>query len=449
MNISGLTNPILRRAGVSRGSIPLNRERDIPATGPRLVQVSPVWSPPSSATAPLPVASGAPWRAISLFSGGGGLDLGFLAEGVLAQAAYDNSRGALRSYIANLPGDARLADLSRYEPEDRCDVLLAGAPCQGFSTAGRRLEHDPRNGLLARVGDIALKLNPKVIVVENVPAALSGPAGHHWRGLENRLRLHGYSVARLTLAGEDSGVAQRRRRLFMLCWKGLPETTLRLDQVEPPPLRSVLAIGAEVGSHRPRWPAPTSVAALIARRIGHGQKLCNVRCSPSAVPTWSVPEVFGQVSGRERDVLAAVAVLRRRDRRRSWGDGDPVLQDRLDDHLGRPSAADVARLVDAGYLRLLEGGVELRHTYNGKYRRLSWDDVSPTVDTHFGRMALFMHPDEDRGLTVREAARIQGFPDAYEVYGRESDQFETIGNAVPPPMASRVARLVREALLKR
>ena len=106
------------------------------------------------------------------------------------------------------------------------------------------------------------------------------------------------------------------------------------------------------------------------------------------------------------------------------------------------------RLIEANYLRSIDGRVELRHTYNGKYRRLSWEEASPTVDTHFGRPSLFLHPDQDRGLSVREAARIQGFADAYRLPVRRAEAFEIIGNAVPPPMAGRLAAFIREALLK-
>jgi DNA (cytosine-5)-methyltransferase 1 len=287
-----------------------------------------------------------------------------------------------------------------------------------------------------------------VLVLENVPAALSGRHRRHWIALEDRLRLAGYSVRRMMLLGEESGVAQRRKRLFLICWTGSDCVRLELERVRAPSLRSTLAGAEAAGNHRPNVPGPGSRDAAIAAAIGQGQKLSNVRLSPKAIPTWSIPQVFGAVTDAQRELLEAVVRLRRRDRRRSFGDGDPVALARLNQHLGRDAAGDVAALVERDYLRDEGGEVELRHTYNGKYRRLTWAEASPTVDTHFGRPSLFLHPEEDRGLSVREAARIQGFPDAYVFEGSRAEQFEAVGNAVPPPMASRIAEFVREALLK-
>lgn len=413
--------------------------------------------PPQAAPAPhasgyhgrnIPAASTAHWRALSLFSGGGGLDLGFLNEGVTADVALDLSKAAVQSYNRNLAPVARVADLTEYTPGDRADVILAGAPCQGFSTVGKRLEHDPRNALLGRIAEVAKQVRPRVVVVENVPAALSGTLRVHWLALERALAGYGYNVRRIELRGEESGLAQRRRRIFMICWKGSDCLRLDLPIWAAPTLRSVLSGVEALADHQPRVLAPGSVDALVARRIAAGQKLCNVRSSLRAIATWDVPEVFGETTQSEKELLRAVSRLRRRNRRRRFGDGDPVARDVLDRELGCPCARDVERLVEVGYLRLVDDFVELRHTYNGKYRRLDWHDLSPTVDTHFGRPALFLHPDEDRGLSPREAARIQGFPDAYVLTGNLSEQFATVGNAVPPPMASRIAAFVREAILK-
>jgi DNA (cytosine-5)-methyltransferase 1 len=367
---------------------------------------------------------------------------------VTADVAFDLSKAAVQSYNWNLAPVARIADLTKFTPEGRTDVLLAGAPCQGFSTVGKRREHDPRNALLGRVAEIARLVRPRAVVVENVPAALSGTHRVHWLALEAALAGLGYNVRRIELRGEESALAQRRRRIFMICWRGSDCLRLDVPTRSAPTLRSVLSGVECLADHQPKVPAPGSVDALVARRIGAGRKLCNVRSSPRAVATWDVPEVFGETAQLEKDVLRAVSRLRRRDRRRRFGDGDPVAQEALERELGWPCGHQVGRLVDAGYLRLVDDRVELRHTYNGKYRRLDWGDLSPTVDTHFGRPALFLHPDEDRGLSAREAARIQGFPDAYALTGNRGEQFEMVGNAVPPPMAGRVAAFVREAILK-
>jgi DNA (cytosine-5)-methyltransferase 1 len=95
----------------------------------------------------------------------------------------------------------------------------------------------------------------------------------------------------------------------------------------------------------------------------------------------------------------------------------------------------------------VSGLLDLTHTFNGKYRRLELGRPSLTVDTKFGDPRYFLHPTENRGFSVAEAAAIQGFPDWFVVPGAPRDQFRLLGNAVPPPMAAQIAHFVREALL--
>lgn len=448
-----LQTPNLAQAAVGDLVAPLNDGAGVRPERAATCQLSLVGGldspiPPPYATSPLPTYASCEWAATSLFAGGGGLDLGFTAEGIRVEAAYDNSRLALVCRERALPGVSRLADLQRHTPSEQFPVLLAGAPCQGFSTVGRRDVEDPRNGLLKRVADITILRRPKALIVENVPAALSGRHGHHWKALEDRLRLAGYNVRRLLMTGEESGIPQRRRRLFLICWLGSDCVRFEIDTIPAPSLRSALADVNGLPDHRPHWPVPQSVDGRVAARIGPGQKLSNVRTSGRAVPTWEVPEVFGTTDAPEQRVLRAVSLLRRRARKRNWGDGDPVEMEALARELQFDPTPAVISLVERGYLRQDDEGVELRHTYNGKYRRLAWNELSPTVDTHFGRPSLFLHPEEDRGLSVREAARIQGFSDAYLLPVGRKEAYEIIGNAVPPPMAGRLAAFVREALLK-
>jgi DNA (cytosine-5)-methyltransferase 1 len=160
-----------------------------------------------------------------------------------------------------------------------------------------------------------------------------------------------------------------------------------------------------------------------------------------------VPEVFGLVTDREREILEALLLLRRRERRRPVGDADPVSARSLSNLIKRPVANDLASLLRKGYVRRVATYFDLTHTFNGKYRRLAWDAPSLTVDTRFGDYRYFLHPDDDRGFTVREVARIQAFPDSYSFFTQDRQAYTMIGNAVPPPMARCIARLVRTRLL--
>jgi len=267
-------------------------------------------------------------------------------------------------------------------------------------------------------------------------------------GLEDRLRLAGYNVRRITLEGQYCGLGQHRKRLFLVCWRGSDCIRVEIGKRSPLTVREALNGVTEIGDHEVQWPELESRDWVIARHISAGSKLSNVRISDRAIATWDIPQIFGEVSQRERAILVAVARLRRRERVRAFGDGDPVHTSRLSKELCRDVSKDITRLVSAGFLRMIGEKVELRQTYNGRYRRLAWDAPSPTVDTKFGRADLFLHPSEHRGMSPREAARLQGFPDHFEFLGTRQDKFVQIGNAVPPPMASALCEFIREAILK-
>ena len=392
--------------------------------------------------------SGSKPTIVSLYSGCGGFDAGFAAAGFEPTAAFDIDPLAVAAFNANIRSVARVLDLSEFSP-DVCapDVLLAGAPCQGFSTSGKRLVRDPRNHLLVRAGEIAAALRPKVFVLENVPAALSGSHSRHWCQVEDLMRLQGYNVRRFLAKGIESGVAQLRNRMFMIAWRGSD-----CIRVEPSPrdqltLKTSLAgLSASSTHDAEALPAETD-KGKIARRIGPGQKLSNVRGGVTSVHTWQIPEVYGAVSQREAQLLDVLLVLRRRDRKRDFGDADPVSPSKLKSALGWDVDQTLKRLIAKGYVRRVGRQVDLVHTYNGKFRRLQWDAPSPTVDTHFGEAALFLHPTDHRGFSSREAARIQGFPDGFEFPEVRTAAFRMIGNAVPPPMSERIAEFVRDILI--
>ena len=295
--------------------------------------------------------------------------------------------------------------------------------------------------------EIAVAARPRVLIIENVPAALSGGHSRIWAEAEALLRSQRYNVRRYVAEGTESGVPQRRRRLFLICWLGSDCIRVAPDPVANPGLLEALS-GLEYNiDHDPVMLPAGSRDGIIAEAIPPGSRLSNVRISDVAVPTWSIPAIFGQTTPSQREVLVAIVRLRRRGRRRSFGDADPVLPSQVARYLARPIDADIAALIRTGYLRSLAPFIDITHTYNGKFRRLDWRAPAPTVDTHFGDPRLFLHPKENRGLTPREAARIQGFPDAFKFLGGRRERFELIGNAVPPPMAARIAAFVRRALL--
>jgi len=385
---------------------------------------------------------------LSLFSGCGGLDLGFTNSGFRCVGAFDLDRGALNTHRRNLSSPAFELDLSTDRPPATlsADVVIAGPPCQGFSTAGKRELNDPRNALLVSAAKVALQFKPSLFVMENVAGVRAGEHRMFWDQAEGLLKNAGYQTVTLKCQAVSLGLAQLRTRIVLIAWNTGKLCRLELAPVAPKQLHEVLNVGSPAKNHEPKLLDPSSSLGKVASRIRPGQKLCNVRLGENAVHTWDIPEVFGEVTQRERQTLSALAQLRRRERIRDYGDADPVLPSSLKKLLRRDVSHDLDSLLDKGYVRKLGRRFDLTHTFNGKCRRLRWDEPAFTVDTRFGDPRYFLHPTEQRGFTVREAARVQGFPDDFEFLGNERQQYRMIGNAVPPPMALQIADLVREAV---
>ncbi len=150
---------------------------------------------------------------VELFAGAGLLGYAFEKEGFRLDRAYERDRHAVATHRMNLGGEVVECDLSTYRPAGRCDVLLAGPPCQGFSTLGKRDPGDPRNALSLIVAEWSKRLRPHVVVVENVAAFLDSPV---WPQLKNRLVRQGYDVTGYIFEASEYGAPQKRRRSFTI-----------------------------------------------------------------------------------------------------------------------------------------------------------------------------------------------------------------------------------------
>lgn len=383
----------------------------------------------------------------SLFSGCGGLDRGFVDAGFTARLSTDQDATALAVHAQHLRSPTQQLDLSCSDPaiptSAQVDVLLAGSPCQGFSTVGQRRVDDPRNALMLVAARVAEKHRPKVVVAENVLGALAGEHRRYWDALRSAMRSLGYKTKDLQINSADFGVAQNRRRVVMVSWRTDALEIPEFERSERPTLRDVLSNLEGTQNHQPIELPQDSRHRKIAEKIGPGQKLTNSRAGPTSVHTWDIPEVFGRTNKYQREVLNTILRLRRQDRVRDYGDADPVTTAALKRMFG---AEVLEQLTAKGYLRKIGRHHDLTSTFNGKYRRPDLDGLSRTVDTRFGDHTSVLHPVEHRSFTVREAARIQGFPDDVTFSGPLKDQFRMIGNAVPPPMARAIAKSIRQLL---
>ena len=305
---------------------------------------------------------------------------------------------------------------------------------------------DERNDLLTTACEIALRQRPRVFVLENVPGLASSLHRKRLEALLSRFSEAGYAVELAIIKCEEHGLAQRRRRLFVVARSGgkpfhlglphLRQMTLGevFDRIKNPRADTATILNEGTGNRK------------VAENISAGQKLSDVRAGKSSVHTWQIPEVYGEINSDERNLLEQLMKLRRRNRLRAVGDGDAVSISQLSEVCGKSAKSLAKSLQEKGYVRNFGGRYELKHTFNGSFRRLDRTKPSPTVDTHFGSPRLFLHPSEHRGLSFIEAAALQGFPESFDWPEGKSRRFKLIGNAVPPPISRQIASMVRELM---
>ncbi len=391
---------------------------------------------------------------ISLFSGCGGFDFGFIKEGFICKGAFDIDPITIETHKKNLKSPSIVCDLSKqnisFGPFKNPDVVISGPPCQGFSTNGKRLLNDPRNNLLIKAGEIALELKPSVFILENVTGVTSGKHKKYWSSVQTMFSEKNYLTVEIECDSWKFGIPQTRKRKFLLAYKTKKSTIdANFGKFKEKTVRMALkGISDTIQNHNIKEIPSNSTIYAIAERIKPGQKLCNVRGGPRSVHTWDIPEVFGETTKKEREVLETILLLRRRNRIRNYGDADPVTFEALASEIDFSFKRILNSLEKKGFVRRIEERYDLTNTFNGKFRRLMWDGLSPTVHTRFGNPRYFLHPEENRGLTVREAARIQGFPDSFVFLGNENEQYRMVGNAVPPQLGRFFASFIRDNILK-
>jgi DNA-cytosine methyltransferase len=161
-----------------------------------------------------------------LFSGAGGMGLGFKECGFNIITANDIFKEAAITYRQNHPStpfvEGSITDteikkeIISIGKKNSVDVIIGGPPCQGFSLAGKRLSDDPRNFLYKEFVELVSELSPKMFVMENVPGILSSNNGKTFESIKNEFSLLGYNVVAQKLLASDYGVPQKRKRVFIV-----------------------------------------------------------------------------------------------------------------------------------------------------------------------------------------------------------------------------------------
>lgn len=369
--------------------------------------------------------------AADLFSGAGGLSLGLEAAGYRVVLGIDRDREATETHRHHFGGLTLDWDLGQPDRVDRVaqlvrdagvELLAGGPPCQPFSRAGRnKIRHRILNGfadpseerrhLWRSFLEIVTRAQPPAVLMENVPDMALDKDMFILRTMVHELENLGYAVEERVVDTSQYGIPQFRQRLILVALRD----------------KAVFA-----------WPPRQPDQVWVWNAIG----------DLPPVEGGARPE--GGASGWWRYEGPKNAFQRRM---REGMDGDNA--DRVYDHITRPvreddKAAFQYMTAETLYSDLPEHLRRYRaDIFDDKYKRLNENGLSRTITAHIAKDGYwYIHPRDNRTLTVREAARLQTFPDRYRFAGPPSAAFRQIGNAVPPLLGEQLGRAVRDSLAK-
>jgi len=340
-------------------------------------------------------------KAISVFSGAGGCSLGFTMSGVNIVAAFDNVSTVVETYNKNFDHEIcnklDLANCNFTEvrrnlglKHGEIDLIIGGPPCQGFTTAGKRFEDDPRNKLVLNYVNALETFAPRWFIMENVEGILTAAGGRYIVECLNRIIKLGYSVSLEKVYAQEYGIPQRRKRVFLV--GNLEGKVFNFPLPDQRASGAIYRNGAKtlldaIGDlerqniplidHTPRWETGIRMERIVALKVGQTMK--------------DLPERLQHESFKKRA-------------NRRVCDGTPTEK-----RGGAPSGL----------------------------KRLFYDEPALTITS--AAISEFVHPNENRTLTLRECARIQTFPDDFVFCGTESQKALQIGNAIPPALAKKMA----------
>lgn len=386
------------------------------------------------------------FTAIDLFCGAGGLSAGFVQEGYEIVLGVDFDGAAVETYAANFGSDrARQEDLLDLTAIDvrrlvgrDIDVILGGPSCQPFSTHGRQnrwVVGDPRSDLWSRMHSYVAELRPRAFLMENVPGMLYFGKGTFVGALTEAFRELGYTLVHQIVLAADYNVPQLRRRLIVVGVLGDEPFAF------PDPPR----LGGWRRDSLAKWEAER----IAADKLPH----ITLREALGALPVAVEPGDRAKYrTARPNNPYDAYM-------RTAWarvppqGVGPVSAKQYVTDHERVPIIEEVRTLAKhvppGGTWRdipphLLPDRFRSMRRTDGTnlYGRMTWDRPAYTMTTQFQNITTgcFIHPDEDRPLTVREGARVQTFSDDFVFTGSTGAKVRLIGNAVPPLLARAFAR---------
>ncbi|MFN2744966.1 MULTISPECIES: DNA cytosine methyltransferase [unclassified Bacillus (in: firmicutes)] len=395
------------------------------------------------------------YKALDLFSGCGGLSEGFLQAGYDVAVSIEIDEKACETQRKNHPETIIIqGDLTELRPQQleqetqisNYDLIIGGPPCQGFSTIGTRLGtsdfgefgEDPRNSLYKEFVKYVRYYQPKMFLMENVPGLYTMQDGAIRENIENDFshddpegRYVGYRVTSTILRAVEFGVPQKRERVFFVGvrndFEGIdfqfPEPFLNDDDFYTvrDAIGDLPALGVRDGENKTiHQIEPNSFLTML------NENAFNLRRDNNYEEGYIYNHLSRYNNPRDREIFRRLAPFQK---------------------LRELNLDEIAEYLRANGFQELP--VRLRNGFDDFYRKLDWERPSPTIIAHLHKDGLaFIHPDggQARSLSIREAARLQSFPDNFIFQGSQSHMFKQIGNAVPPMLAYHLANALRETL---
>jgi DNA (cytosine-5)-methyltransferase 1 len=341
--------------------------------------------------------------AIDLFSGAGGMSLGAEACGVRVRYAVENDRDAAATFALNHPTTKLLKrDVRRLHARDfsgldarEPTIVFGGPPCQGFSTSNQKNRDigNENNWLFREYLRLVKQIQPDWVVFENVKGLIETEGGYFLDAVLAGFRRAGYTTSHFVLNSADFGVPQRRNRLFIV-------GSLHGVEVRPPEPTC-------------RKHITVSQAIRDLPEIENGNPFDEVKYTRKAGNKYA-KAMRGDLVSCYNNVVTnnAPHIVRRYAHIPQGGNWEDIPK------------------------RLMKNYADVQRCHTGIYRRLREDEPSVVIGNF--RKNMLVHPWRDRGLSVREAARLQSFPDSFRFLGSIGFQQQQVGNAVPPLLARAV-----------
>lgn len=400
------------------------------------------------------------FRVVSLFSGAGGMDLGFEKAGFDIVWANDFFKEAVESYKKNVNRNIVYGDITKIDSSeipDDIDLVIGGFPCQGFSVANtKRSMKDKRNFLYKEMLRIIKDKNPKFFVAENVKGLLSMEKGKVFEMIKKDFETLGYKVDAKLLNAAEYGVPQARERLVII------GNRLEVENPFPVPTHWV---DSKLYKSKEGLKDPVTVEQTISflSNIKLSDKPITLENGSTIYNHMAATNVYDKFWGRKYEVNQADIC----DYLRYWRDKSGYSTKKVDDHFGYkytaghwfrkdnhsgsiPKPSDWWELkkifkFDDTYDKQVTTMVEKEIKFEQSLRITNWNRPSDTITA----TSPEIHVNKERRLSARECAMLQTFPMDYEFVGSLNTVYRQIGNAVPVKLAEQIAKGIYNILKNR